>query len=101
MLSNRLVFILSVFSLVACTPKSKQTTKVAMSAECKETNVLVRERHLVISAKSQKKANLVDCFKHYLKFQEDKKQLLQTCTELVIKRTGAVRSVQTISRRRK
>ena len=98
-LNNRLAFILSVCSLMmGCAPKSKQTTKVAMTQECKETNVLVRERHLVISAKSQKQGNLVECFKHYLKFQKDKEQLLQTCTELVIKRTGAVRSVQTISR---
>ncbi|MAZ48301.1 MAG: hypothetical protein CME65_07040 [Halobacteriovoraceae bacterium] len=69
-----------------------------MSQECKETNVIVRERHLVISAKSQKQDNLISCFKHYLKFQDNKEQLLQTCTELVIKSSGRVASVQTISR---
>lgn len=69
-----------------------------MTQECKETNIIVRERHLVISAKSQKKENLVACFKNYLKFQDDKEQLLQTCNELVIKNSGKVSSVQVISR---
>ncbi len=100
MLSNRLISILSVCSIaVSCSSHKNKSVvpKVAMDTDCKETNVLQIEKHLVIAAKNQKQKNLVSCFKNYLKFEKNKQQKLMTCSQINIKRSGRVSFVKTIS----
>lgn len=105
MSNSRSISILSVFSwglvlsfLCGCAQTKKKTkTLVSTPGECRETDVLVEERHLVMSAKNQKQANLIACFQNYLKFEQQKQQQLFTCNQISIRRNGTVSYVQTTS----
>ena len=93
MLNNRLISILSVSSLVAMMSCSSQPRQKKESG-CKETKLLLEERHLVLSAKNQKQEHLVDCFRNFLKFEKNKHQKISTCNQISISRRGKVRFVQ-------
>ncbi len=53
----------------------------------------VELKHLITGARI-KSSSLAFCFKNYLRFEKEKKQLIGTCNQLSIKRSGRVSYVQ-------
>jgi hypothetical protein len=53
------------------------------------------ERSLVFAAKN-KSVGIINCFRNYLRFEKNKKQLIKTCTRLNIKRSGDVSFVNVL-----
>jgi len=67
----------------------KQTTNGFCSQEYHETE----KRHLVMAAKI-KSSVLANCFRNFLRFEENKKQKISVCNQISIKRSGRVSYVQ-------
>jgi hypothetical protein len=53
------------------------------------------ERSLIFAAKN-KSTGIVNCFRNYLRFEKNKKQLIKTCTRLNVKKSGNVSFVKVL-----
>jgi hypothetical protein len=110
MLNNLSTFILSDYNKTICvlviastllscssitTIKHKNIVQNA-SSYCERTqSESSDERSLVFAAKN-KSIGIVNCFRNYLRFETNKKQLIKTCTRLNIKRSGDVSFVNVL-----
>jgi len=61
--------------------------------ECNFTPKGKEQKHLVMAAKIRSSV-LARCYKHFLKFEEKKKQYIPTCNQLSVHHSGKVRWVQ-------
>lgn len=81
---------LIVFSLlllgVAC---SQGALKDKSKQPCSLKDNKIQDRHVVMSAKSHTKS-LSRCFKHYMKFETEKKQSFNVCSVLNVAKSGKV-----------
>lgn len=87
-----LVLLLSSCSINGITtlPKGKKTTK---ARGCKQSSENIDQRVLVMSARHKAK-KLGHCFLNYLQFEKSKEQVLNTCHQLHIQKSGRVSYIQ-------
>ncbi len=83
-------YIFLLFLVIGCSThkEAKTTSKV-----CLGNDDSIEKRHAVISAKRQGRA-LANCFKNYIRFQENKKQSINICHQISIKVSGKVNSTR-------
>ncbi len=105
MLNNHLTFIQSVYKcsilllIVSCSnikvinSEGSQPQAVYEENECGFAARDVEERHLIVAAKI-KSSVMANCFKNWLRFEDNKKQKISTCNQLSIRRNGSVSYVQ-------
>jgi hypothetical protein len=78
------IVLLFVFLFASCSTKTKKAVH-----KCEESPSITQDRHIIISAKL-KMASLGNCFKNYLRFEENKKQSFNICHNFNVAKSGKV-----------
>ena len=99
------LFLLFIFSSCAGvkvldSKKSSEASKASKAAFCKQQYSETEKRHLVMAAKI-KSSVLANCFRNFLRFEENKKQSLSVCNQISVKRDGRVSYVQVTNANRR
>lgn len=107
MLNNHLISIQSVYkycalstilALCSCSSvnsiqKPKKSQAGFNTSLCQTHAKSVDEKHLIIATQI-KSSVMVNCFKNYLRFEKNKKQVISTCNQLAVRKRGDVSFVQ-------
>ena len=80
--------------------KSKKIYAEVSPKYCKTQSTLFEKKNLVTVAQI-KSSVMVNCFKNYLRFEKNKNQVIGSCNQLSIKKSGRVSHVQVTDLRRK
>lgn len=90
------------YFFVSCANVSSIPRKVTrdVSSSCDQEYASSERKHLVTAARI-KSSTLVNCFKNYLRFEQNKKQKISVCNQLSIQKNGRVSYVQVTNSNKK